>query len=87
VPATWAPDTDAARDSARHLMPGGGWSSVALVLAGAIVAVALSWLLGGRSRRPWNRWSKRRRPAHGHRGRTERPMVGVVQESYRRPRG
>jgi hypothetical protein len=86
-PGTSTPDTAAARASARHLMPGGGWSSVALILAGAVVAVVLSWLLGGRARRPWNRWSRRRRPAHGPRDRTERPMVGVVHESYRRPRG
>ena len=86
-PGTSTPDAAAARASARHLMPGGGWSSVALILAGAVVAVVLSWLLGGRSRRPWTRWSRRRRPAHGQRDRTERPMVGVIHESYRRPRG
>jgi hypothetical protein len=86
-PATSTPDTAAARASARDLMPGGGWSSVALTLGGAVVAVALSLLLGGRARRPWRRWSGRRRPAHGYRDRTERPMVGATGESYRRPRG
>jgi hypothetical protein len=41
-------------------LPRTGWSTLALAVAGAAVAVVLAWLLGDHDRRPW---SLRRRPS------------------------